>query len=1328
MDEDVVQVIRRRAPQGTRILDLAKSERQHFYTDLWLNAHASSKNPFPRQKFGALLSEWLAVEAAAAAPPPPAAVPEFAASFALSYPAVCGVVGENGVATSFTRPAGDSNHGSATALPDSGRILQGRSEQRLPPGRAVQLVSLTVDGALLQRPWQQNDAARFSSKGLLPPRRAAAARVPGGFTAADTTALFPPPVLPTAEADQKHFPAAARLVRAAADAQDSPARVALAISLQNAMIMQLVHGLPQHTPAPPQPVAKDDAAPVRRKRGGAESTLVEDVAPLIEIADWRAILLAYTPVEGSAVADAAAAGEVATDQQIYGLAFNDPAAAFLIETARVFGPADEKFTQAVAVLARARSQIRAAVIADTQARRERLAVVQMLRVLKRRNPSLRAKRPELILAPDRKVLAQMLGAAYGPLAKDYLAEQQYWQARIDNKCAHVAAYRQLRRDRRTDRRGRALQKLLQFMEPGFAKVKDRWVSCRACEFPVICPHVLVALRAEIEDRPAAATEEALRHFATRDAAGPPACQVCGELLPQLELDEPANLDDRFAGLADETEEMVRIELRNAAGNVRSELGQVNPRSIIEAGLPVVSALYNRARGVINRDRTVDDETRERSAKAALGLYVYAFLVSVVVGAGPSAHLAGEPETRGGEKTRQLAVLTAGLRLFVSRYATGLAADRDAATIKKRFLEAYAAVGRLNLPIHTTTSEDMFRSRLLNYPPLNVLRLARWHELHGRAVKQKPNESGRPPCAYDLDLATVLGHPLSAFLPRGNRKPEQQLFADVPLPPSLKPFTGPENSSTARAYVWRITTTPVAALDPVDGDRTVPPYLFPLADCPTRLWDLTGPAAGKNMLPHNLRPLPLPLNAFASASVSVPFAVKKGRPTVSSLTFRSNVFPPWSRGREDTADFPFAAAYWTNGRRQHFDGAIYSRNGKEYITGTGAAAVLDVPADVRGDPAAFDWYDLTNKVAGATAAAPGPQQVQARLRYFERQRIRDFALFFQTRCPAGLTHEYADGTRDCRNCGMSINSAAIAFEQGKVTDADRSQLHAAFDKFRETFLAEFLRAPPAAATSKISPPRPPPTPLTYAGLDASPVAAWAKHAGVPAARLMTLGLADGAPPSLAAVHQLDGFTILVHSSWQQLRLSADVAFIAPLTALAAQHTAGTRHNGPVLAALLAAPPPARSALEGLNKLPDLLLHGPYAASRAAAELLPIPLRRDWLLEQLATKMVSLYESTGKVSAAHKKLVATYLTLLTHSILETNDTANARVDLEKVSLRDRSTVEAALQHTAALGPETPDITAPADTAMDTGADEIDEDRAAADDVDQDGTDNGRFGRDD
>ena len=1298
------------------------------------------------------------MERAAAVPPPPAAVLEFAVAYALSFPAVLGVVGEKGVAATYVRPAGDASANAATAPPQSGRIFANRHEQRLAPGKTVPLESLEIDGRLLQRPWQYNDAPRFSAKGLRPSRRAAAARVPYGLTASDTTVLFPPPVLPLPAADSEHFPAAARLVRAAALAQDSPARVALAAELQRAAIAALVHGLP--TRAIPAARPAEAAEPGKsigdarvRRRGGNERALVEDVAPLTEIADWRSILLAYSSAPsapdadapGPAGADTMAAREVATDAQIYALASNDPAAASLIEVARVYGPTNEKFLRAVEALTRARKQTADAVIADAHARRERLAVAQMMRVFKRRDPAMAAKRPELAAAPDRKALAEMMGPAYARLAKDYIAEQQYWQARIDNKCGHVAAYRQLRRDRRSDRRSRALQKLLQFMEPNFAKVKDKWVSCRACQFPVICPHVLVALRAEIEDRPAAATEEALRQFATRDAAGPPACQICGEELPQLELDAPANLDDRFAGLGDEAEEEVRIELRNAAGNVRSELGQVNPRGIIEAGLPIVSALYNRALGVINRDRTVSDEARALSAKAALGLYVYAFLVSVVVGAGASAHLAGEPETRN-EKQRQLAVLTAGLRLFVQRYAAGLAADRDAATIKKRFLEAYASIGRLNLPLHTTTSEDAFRSRLLNFLPLNVLRLARWHEMHGRAVKQKAPESGRPPCAFDLDLAAVLGHPLAAFLPKGNRKPEKRLFADVPLPASLAPFGGPEGSSSSRAYVWRVTTTPVAALDAPAADAAdapadakpdakpaaklakgpAKPYLFPLADCPTRLWHLTGPAAGKDMLPYDLRPLALPLNAFGVAAVSVPFSVKDGVPSVTSLTYRSNVFPPWTRGREDSADFPFAAAYWTNGRRQHFDGAVYSRDGKEYITGPGAAAVLDVPADVRADPSAFDWYDLTNKVSGSAAAAPGPQQAQARVRYFERQRIRDFALFFQTRCPAGVTHEYADGTRECANCGLSINSAAIAMEQGKITDADRQQLHATFDRFRETFLAEFLRqaSPPPVRAARPAPP--PPVPLKYAGLDASAVAAWAKISGAPAARLMALGAPPGAPPSPAAVHQLDGFLVLLHASWQQLRMAANVAFVSPVVSLAAARAAGG--SGPVMPALLAAPPPARSSLEGLEKLPETLLSA-SAAGRASAEALPLALRRDWLLEQLATKMVALHAASRDAKTpAHKKLVDSFVAVLTQWMLEADDVANARVDLNKVSLRDRAAVEAAMQHTAAVGPETPEIAAPSDTAMDTGPEEVDEDRAAADDIDQDGTDNGRFGRDD
>jgi hypothetical protein len=1277
-----IEVVRRRTG-GPHVFDLTPTERRHFFSDL-PRTHGDERSGLlgKRQSgiraelVGLLLGLNRAIDRATRVPAPPANIASFAAASALSLHAasasLCAAESAEAPCVPATysvnppRMIGTLPRGARAVDFRGGRGAAPSVARRVPPGVVFNTRSVAVDAGLIAPPWQPSPlapefsaAAEGAGRGLAAPVAAVFARAAAaGISAADTFAPYPPPRSglvggPAQEGRRAEFPFVrlARKLYHAGVGAFSLGRQGLVAALNRRLARDLADGRP-----PPRAFP---AAALGRE------SWVRDVDPLPAVADWGAVLN-YPPARGRVKA-----------AQIYTAAAHDSRLLAIVHAARAHGPTSEEFIAAAKRL----ETDRAAQTAGARAARERLTerhiAAGMRHLLAAKRPREYQKfRAALADAWTPAAIARILGApAFARLEKEYNLDVAYWQARVNNKCPHVKLYHEARGETLAAKFAHAYRELGRMLEPKFPAVKDRWVSCSACDFPAVCPHVLSLFRSRAEGAPENVVEARLRPFFRKDldtvlqkydyaGRAPHVCSICSEVIPLDTFDATAQ-DDKHANIPSETEDRVRVELRNAASHVHSDRGQFNTQSLIDAGLRSVAALYSRAVAVIRRDRTATAAEQDDKAHIALGLYAYAYVAAAVLTSG-ALRLEGERAGAGRGKSsgRTAAVLTAALQLFARRFLRGVSGASDAASVKKRFLEAFRAIGVARVAIHIADPAELLLWRLSITPAYALLRLSRWLALSPaqRRDARDPATGKAPRGAAGLPVAAVLGAPLAAFLPSGNRRAQRALFAGVALPGGPLPLESDAKVLFGAQYVWRVSTH-------VPAGQAAAPYPLPSSASLSRLVPPGIVSAALGVGAHGL-------TVQGSANVNGP----------PGLQFRPDVMPPLGVGFAPVSEYNFALLYWANGARQQFVDAIYSPR----AGGSGSAKFPPVVVK-RGDfaarasvpaGAAFDWYSASSGVSLREArAASAAESAGARKTYAERETVRDFFNFYQNRCPAGGIHEYPREARGpvpvCRKCDTPSDAQGLVKSARSIPPALRRifvRYRAEFD--RET--RQTARAREAGAHRALVKAAPEAQARLAAAAaqwhyDSGPVVAWARAAGVKPRLLLLLGAYTGLlPRELAAGagapqgSALGGIIVNAHvytlyMLWEIMRHTSFLPQVEPFLARIAGGVDGaargkfSQGSGVSL----------RHLFVGLDKLPEISIEAEYvprfraarvaflaAAERAhgANSLAAVNAAggklREWSLEFLARKMVALRALGGNKAGPHaKRMVPAFIDALT-----------------------------------------------------------------------------------
>lgn len=1274
-----IEVVRRRAG-GVRLFDLTSSERRHFASDLIQAGDAGgrglglgkSRVRARAELVGPLVGLVELVDRAARVPAAPPPIASHATAAALSFPAVTAVLAgakESNVAAAYSarpiRLIGSLPRGAAVLAPRK----SGFTPRRAAPGVVVKVRRLVYNAALVSAPWRSSPLApEFSLQhGLVPGTSAVLARAANGISAADSVALFPPP----SPDDKKPKPAedqtfaVSRLAHAAAVGLASLGRVLLVCAIGRRALA------PNFTTIKPD--SKTDSKP--------STSWVADVDPLPALSDWRAIL------------GWRSAARVPTESEIYAAAGNDPRIAAAADAARESGGGGDEFAAAAALLFREREAADRGAAADRARVAEIHSASTMKRLLASRRPREFEKHRIALDAVNTPAgVERVLGAeAFARLEREHAIDAAYWESRVSNPCPHVRLYDRARGSAAAARFVPAFRDLARMLEPRFAEVRDRWVSCTSCEFPAVCPHALALFRARAEGTDDIETEERLRPFFRENL--PPAggnavvsmpknqrvCKICSEVVPVDRFDADA-LDSDTANSGNETEERVRVELRNAAGHVHSSRGIVSAQSIVESGMRPVAALYSRALAIIRRDRGASDRERDDRARTTLGLYVYAYIAAAVLSA-KDLRLEGEHSGKGSSRNRSASVLTTALRLYVRRFLVSTGAAEDSASIKKRFLEAFRALGSVKAEVRAADPTELLAWRLSISPAFRLLRLARWLASPGKFRG-----------AAEMPIAAVLGAPLADFLPSGNRAPKLQLFADVKLPHGKIDLAGDKDEVLrGAAYTWRALTVVPGLPLAEDRDGGAYPFPYPLAGSGA-FSDTPAPGDVSAVLDVGPRQLGVQNGTFVN-----------GPP---GFQYRPNVVPPLGVGHAPNSSYNFSLLYWTNGARQEFDVAVYSPSqtsakGDPIVVRAGDFATrAKVPAGWK-----FDWFSTAADVSLRAAREAGPADIAAsRKLYNEREKVRDFYNFYQNRCPVDGVHEYKqhqhhrkpgkpEFLRQSNPVCIKCDTPSDAQDTMKTARAVPAKLRRIFDKFRRQFDSETVEVsvstPPAASLAAYS--------VSAAEMkkmrervgkwqfDSSAVTKWARAVDIKPRMLMLLGMYSGltardvaggaaGEPSFGAAAFVNSLVYEVHAQWELFRRASLLPKLPPFLVALGSALSGSQSSTS-----------ARTAFAGLGKLPPLDI-GDYAARyhaaraelRADADIDGAARLRDWCLEELALLMLRLAGAgTGAqkktvdafVSALSQRFVASAKTSMAFETSFSNDVSEADGDI------DSSAVEAA-----------------------------------------------------
>ena len=664
------------------------------------------------------------------------------------------------------------------------------------------------------------------------------------------------------------------------------------------------------------------------------------------------------------------------------------------------------------------------------------------------------------------VLAERGAAvAWKKIAHKDAEETDYWRARAGNKCRHVALYRVARAATSMLDRRRALGALVETLEQGYRDVRDRWIRCGTCKFPAVCPHALRDLGLVVQGADEQTRRRAMAPFEERpnghngddgsggnggeagdggDGGAEHACKVCGEIL--FYSVEESRMSERItrANLPDAIGTAVRRELLLAAGNVQSATGGFSTQQVVLVGEAPVGKLYAAAVGAFQRDRVASDATLAARAAAALGIYVYAFLASLVVGT-PGLSIESEggarkkPANKGGAQ-RPMQVVDAALRLYAHRYsiqAASLAntrdtlalataavaagtADRpvpqpgparpargdaraDAQVLRQQFISAYQAIGAVRGTVQTTTPRDEFVAGMLTTPQFKlVLRARAATDPAGFRTVLAANKKRTTTGASAALFVFALGAPPETFLPVKNRRAAVVLWtgysiAWVPAHPDWDWMR----------YVWARVAS---------GPRREPWTDAAVADLRRQFrLDPTG-------------------RADAVAGTVVANTVYVGLRVMAGPSLHTARMLP----------APMNAVFTADGSRRRYVHVNYGAQ----IVGDGDGAATDWAAVSDADYRHARVVDQTGARLGRPVRPDQAADAAAASAYGEMSRRRGFFTVYLVRCPDGGMHEWggtAPAPPRCTKCGILQADLYAAFTAANNTTPMHARALAYFRK-------------------------------------------------------------------------------------------------------------------------------------------------------------------------------------------------------------------------------------------------------------------------------------------
>lgn len=634
-------------------------------------------------------------------------------------------------------------------------------------------------------------------------------------------------------------------------------------------------------------------------------------------------------------------------------------------------------------------------------------------------------------------------------------ERDYWLARTNNSCAHVGIYRRARKAVRVAEQERALASLAAALEPEFKTVDNRWIRCTNCKLPAICPHALREMTlgargaGENQRRTALARFEARGDGNPIDAADMRSherhCRICNEILFYDVAESQMAERVSRSNIPDEVGAAVRRELRMAASHVRSAYGNFSAEQIVVSGEEPVGMLYSSALAVIRRDKVATPEALAARAASALGLYVYAFIASLVTampaltieGAANDA-LPARPGARP-DKARAGKVMSATLRLFAGRYAQQVAAiadsresmdkvlagespfdltpsaiqksaqgkekpsSSDASALRARFVSAFTAIGTIRAPIRTVDPVDAFVARIIRGVPFGLLAQARAEFMPAKDVSPDTGLSGASAAARAAAyFGRVMGAPAAKFLPQKNLRPARGLWGGVDV--SWVP-------ASPRGDRFRYMWLRVALIVPADIG-TLAAGLARHAPPPGKA---AGRVAGDALMDATIPWTRARVAALRLATMGPPAALPY-RQGVGVVAYAG--LKVW-RGPHKFVDLPAlgaAQAFTPTGERRRYVSVLY---------GKALAAAKTAPDWTGVTPAAYVRARVADQDGHVLGAPHGPDPAAddraATEGFTSRALQRGFFTLYLARCPEGGSHNWvgtAPAPPFCEKCGIT----------------------------------------------------------------------------------------------------------------------------------------------------------------------------------------------------------------------------------------------------------------------------------------------------------------------
>lgn len=413
---------------------------------------------------------------------------------------------------------------------------------------------------------------------------------------------------------------------------------------------------------------------------------------------------------------------------------------------------------------------------------------EYMRVLK--TLSIKLPRPVENLGQLERVLTS---AQWKKISDKVKANRAFLEAQLRNKCPHVSLYTQIRRNPHSQTVLSLLQQLTETLEPGFKDVHDRWITCSNCSQPAICPHALREVTLTARGADESSRRKVLGRYEVKNSGGDGggdisstrACEICAEVLFYDTRTIVTNDRVSRTTMQDTDREAVHRELQIAAAGVRGVGSTVSLTELAEIGEDPVGRLYTRALAAIQRDRTATPQAIAARSAAALSLYVYAYVTSVVASA-PGLEFAYRYEGKR-PNDREL-----GFRLFLNRYTQLLskiprgdatvdqvgreaqgAVKPDGKLLRGQFKEAMIAVGSVRAPLREVFPEDEILANI-SLDQFFILLLRGRAEFDPKfSMKKFRNADSRK------KFEMVVGAEVSEFVSEGGARPKRRLWKISP---------------------------------------------------------------------------------------------------------------------------------------------------------------------------------------------------------------------------------------------------------------------------------------------------------------------------------------------------------------------------------------------------------------------------------------------------------------------------------------------------------------------------------------------------------------------